>query len=340
MSELVTENTDESRAGEAIQIIVADDDESVRDLVCRLLEREGYRVHKATSGIGARQALLDHGADIIITDWMMPDLDGIELCRGIRSTDVFGFIYMIMLTAHSEKGRVVQALDAGADDFLSKPFDRQELLARVRVGARIVRLEKDLGRRNRDVQHFSARMQILNNELMRKSITDELTGLYNRRHAMERLGEMWALAQRSDQPLSCIMLDLDHFKQVNDQHGHAVGDAVLEQTAQLLAKTVRANDPVFRVGGEEFLILCPNSPVAGAEQVAERVRQRICEYTYDCEKVSLRMTASLGAAERDAGMIVFDEMLREADEALYQAKREGRNRVCTARAAAPTTQAP
>jgi diguanylate cyclase (GGDEF)-like protein len=314
----------------ALRVLVVDDDPALIALVAPLLAREGYEVCTAASGTEARRLLLEEGADVLITDWIMPEMDGLELCRAVRAVDVFGFIYVMMITAHKDRLSVVEALDAGADDFLAKPFDCQELLARVRVGCRIVRLERNLAQRTREVQHYGARLQILNNELNSKSITDELTGLYNRRHAMERLTELWALSERRGCSLSCIIFDIDHFKQVNDRYGHAAGDAVLKETAHVVSKTLRASDPVFRVGGEEFLILCPNSDARTTEVAAARVMRRVREHDFICDDLKLHVTVSLGVAQRQADMVDHEDLLRAADEALYEAKREGRDRVCVA----------
>ena len=210
-------------------------------------------------------------------------------------------------------------------------------MARVRAGERIIQLQADLERRNREVHRINAEMEITHHKLAEANAklnlmatTDELTGLTNRREAMARLAHAWAAADRHGHPLACIALDIDHFKSFNDGHGHALGDLVLKKTARILQRTARKDEPVCRMGGEEFLVLCEQSTEAMAAVGAERLRTAIESGVVQCDDLDLRVTVSLGVAERTPEMRDPDHLLKAADEALYAAKHSGRNRVCRA----------
>jgi diguanylate cyclase (GGDEF)-like protein len=268
---------------------------------------------------------------------MMPEMDGLELCRTLRHHEGVRFVYLIIVTAHSDVDHLVEAFAAGADDFLSKPVDKHELMARLRAGEHIARLESDLAKRTREVHLLNAemattneRLALVNDKLKRMATTDELTGLLNRREAMNKLRELWAVEERYGHRFSCILLDIDHFKAFNDTHGHAVGDAVLREIGTLMRTNIRTTDIACRIGGEEFLVLCPNVGMQGAAVCAEHLRVAVEEYDFPHQGTHLKATISLGVAERDPEMTSPDEVLKKADDALYAAKRDGRNRVNTA----------
>jgi len=241
-----------------------------------------------------------------------------------------GFVYIIILAAHSDKERVVEAFDAGADDYLSKPFHRGELLARVKAGVRIIELEADLENKNRQILRSNAEMAVLNRKLQELATTDELTGLANRREAWMQMNKIWASAERHGHPFSCLMIDLDEFKSVNDLYGHSVGDTVLRETARLIKQDTRTSDMVCRIGGEELLILCPNNNAREIAQLAERLRHKVETHVIKHDKLELRITISIGIAERTNLMTTPDHLLMIADKALYAAKSAGRNKVCMA----------
>jgi len=315
---------------DALRILIVDDDPAALRLLEKHLSAAGCRVTTAANGIEALEIDSAQAPQMIITDWMMPEVDGLELCRRLRAGEETGFAYIIVLTASIEENRVVEALEAGADDFLTKPYNRQELLARVRAGERIVRLEAGMAERSREVSRYNARLAAANDQLRVMATTDELTGLANRREALARLGEHWSLAVRHGDPLACIVADIDHFKQFNDTHGHAVGDTVLKTTAHVLRRTARYGEAACRIGGEEFLIICPRSTVPSAEMGAERVRSAVAGHMVEHNGTALSVTLSLGVAERTESMEGPDDLLKAADEALYAAKEAGRNRVCVA----------
>jgi two-component system, cell cycle response regulator len=317
-------------ANSPLRILVVDDDAAALQLLERYLRNAGYDVVTAANGAEALNIDLAVAPQMIITDWMMPELNGLELCRRLRAHPDLGFVYVIVLTAQAERDRVVEALNAGADDYLTKPYGREELLARVRAGQRIVHLQADLATRNREIAQTNTQLSLVNEKLRVMSVTDELTGLANRREALTRLAECWALAGRYGDPLSCMVADLDYFKRLNDTYGHAAGDRALKEIARRLQESVRAGELVCRLGGEEFLILCPRASVHAAQAAAERLRAAVAAAPVDWDGAQLPVTISLGVAERTAAMPSQEHLLKAADDALYAAKAAGRNRVCAA----------
>lgn len=308
------------------RVLVVDDDPSAVRLLERALSKAGYDVLTAGDGDEGLRKLLNEGAHIVVSDWMMPRMDGPTFCRAIRSNEVVGFVYFMILTAHSERGRLFEAFEAGADDYLTKPCDRGELLLRMRAGSRIVELEANIAKRNREVVRASADMAILNDKLQRLAVTDELTGLTNRRSAMQKLHELWDIAQRYRLAFSIISLDIDHFKLTNDTHGHDAGDAVLKAVSRELGGAVRSTDAVARVGGEEFLVITPNTDVQHATILAERIRERVGNLSINHGGKTLGVTVSLGLAQQTDDVNDPEQLLKLADIALYKAKESGRNR--------------
>jgi diguanylate cyclase (GGDEF)-like protein len=312
------------------KILVVDDDPAVRRLLVGYLTAAGYEVAEAAGGKEAMHILLNEGPPMVITDWMMPEMSGLDLCRQIRNTEGIGLVYVIILTALTEKDRLVEAFDAGTDDYLTKPVSRQELLARLKAAMRVIELETRLLKWNRQIHKVNAEFAILNRKLERLATVDELTNLANRRHAMAFLERLWQQARRNHHPLSCVMLDIDHFKLVNDTYGHSMGDVVLSRIAQILDHNARAGDIAARTGGEEFLIICPQTDVHGAAAVAERIRRSVEESGIRSGNVEINVTLSAGVVDASENLKTPDDLLRAADEALYQAKRTGRNKVCIA----------
>lgn len=311
-------------------ILVVDDDRDALRLIERHLTKAGYPVRGVASAAEALTVLHNEGPEILIADWMMPEISGLELARMTRSSESIGFVYIIILTAHTGTSRLVEAFDAGVDDFLSKPLNKQELLARLNAANRILTLEHDLDQERRAVHKTNAELAVVNAKLERMATTDELTQLANRREAMRRLNEFWARGSRDHAPLASIMLDIDHFKRCNDTYGHDAGDTVLRETANALRQNARAGDTVCRLGGEEFLVLCPGATAEMAAIGAERLRAAVESNLVRHDDVELSVTVSAGVGAREASMPSPDDLLKAADEALYAAKRGGRNRVCVA----------
>ncbi len=325
------------------RVLIVDDDPAMLRLLEKYLVKSGYDVLQATNGQEALRIVLAEAPAIVVTDWMMPEMDGLELCRTLRQHEGVRFVYLIIVTAHSDVDHLVEAFAAGADDFLSKPVDKHELVARLRAGEHIARLEYDLSKRTIEVHRLNAemataneRLAMVNDKLKRMATTDELTGLLNRREAMNKLRELCSAKERYGHRFSCILLDIDHFKAFNDTHGHAVGDTVLREMGTLMRTNIRTTDLACRIGGEEFLVLCPNVGAQGAAVCAEHLRTAVEEYDFPHQGTSLKATISLGVAEYDPETSNPEEVLKRADDALYAAKRAGRNRVTTADQAVPS----
>ena len=311
-------------------VVLAEDDAPTRALLTHQLERAGYKVIGCANGKEALNAIRRVGSGILIADWSIPQMDGLELCRAIRQMqqmEVLGIVYFILLTARSDKSDVVRGLEAGADDYLTKPYHWEELLARLRVGGRILGLQDELIHRQIEVHKVNAQMAVLNAKLEKAANTDTLTEMANRRHVFERLSELWSLAERHDHPIACVMLDVDHFKRVNDTHGHAAGDEVLKIVARIIAERVRRYDVCGRFGGEEFIIICPETTVEEAGKLAERVRAAIEARPVPVDDAFIAVRLSAGVAARRPEGTTPDAMIAEADAMLYHAKQNGRNQV-------------
>lgn len=311
-------------------VLIVDDD----PLALRLLEKHlgsaGYNVIAADEAQGALALLDEHEPPVLITDWMMPGMSGLELCRQIRTSRPLDFVYIIVLTAHGDKECLLQAFEAGADDFLAKPFLREELLARLTAAIRMIQLKEDLARQNAILQEANAELALLNQKLEEMATTDALTGLVNRREAMNRFNELWAAGDRHGQPLACILLDIDHFKNFNDTYGHDIGDLVLRETAEVIQGHTRVGETASRFGGEEFLILCPNATPEEAAVALDRLRETVQNNRIEVGGHNLTVTVSAGVAGRTPDTATPDDLIHQADQALYAAKRTGRNRVCLA----------
>src|SRR5262245_1877237 len=282
-----------------LHIVVAEDDSGLRALIARQLEQAGYRVTACSNGREALEAVRQCGACTVLADWTMPELDGIGLLRAVRELselDALPFVYFVLLTGDSNKDAMIAGLEAGADDYLTKPYHPQELLARLRCGDRIQRMQAELKAWSLELQRTNAELATSNAKLERLARTDELTGLSNRRHLFERLSHLWQVAHRHERPLSCIVLDIDHFKQINDKFGHAAGDQILRGVAEVCRKQLRLSDLLARIGGEEFCIVCPETDAAGAALVAERTRAALESHGFSADGSGVTVTASFGAA--------------------------------------------
>jgi len=311
-------------------ILVVDNDPVSVELLKTILLSAGHKVHTATHGRDALRMVLEHQPQIMITDWMMPGIDGLQLLRTLRETEIGRYLYVMVLTAQSDREKLVEAFSAGADDYLVKPLDRMELLARLRAGVRIVTVQREVINECDLLRRNALQLTIANQRAEEAALTDSLTGLYNRRYAMDRLAREWVASERNHRPLSILLLDIDHFKTVNDNHGHNIGDIALKRMAEMLSEYSRRPDIACRIGGEEFFILAPETALPGAIRQAERLREAFEDKPITVEGIDLPLTVSVGVAQKVAGMSSPEELLKVADEALYRAKREGRNRVIAA----------
>jgi two-component system cell cycle response regulator len=308
-----------------IRVMVVDDDTTTVELLERQLRDSGYVVRSAAGGADALRLMVEWKPQIVVLDWIMPGMDGTDVCRQIRAIAGNQYTYVIMVTVHVEKHRVVEAFDAGVDDFLSKPLDRGELLARLHAATRTIRLHKEVSRREQLARRMGARIERLNQQVKMLVMTDELTGLLNRREANRRLAHTWALAERYGHPVSCAMLDIDDFKCFNNQNGHAAGDAVLRAVAEAMQGTLRATDGVCRYAGDEFLLFFPHQGLEESAVMAERVRRDVG--LIRLPQVLAPITLSVGVASRREGMLTYHDLIDSADHALYHAKRMGKNQL-------------
>lgn len=300
------------QGGRNFRILVADDSPLDRRLAEYALASHPYAVLMAKNGAEALELFNRYKPSLVITDWMMPDLSGPELCEKIRAAGPQIFTYIIFLTSMSDTESVVKGLAAGADDYLTKPFQAQELLARVAVGRRMVELHRQLEAKNRQLE-----------ELAR---TDPLTGLANRRAIVEWGARQLSGAGRHGFPVWVVMVDLDHFKNLNDRYGHDAGDTVLKRFAEILQEFTRASDLCGRMGGEEFLLVLSHVDRGSVFVTLDRLRQQLEDEKFMFAGEWVTVTASFGIAgfqgQKAPG---FAHVVREADRALYAAKNAGRN---------------
>jgi len=318
-----------------LRIMVVDDQASTRQFMQAILAGAGHQVVAASNGKEALSIALEFHPQLIITDWVMPEMDGITLCKSLRATKPGQRIYLIILTALEDEDHLIEAFEAGADDYIVKPLNERVIKARLRAGQRVIRLQEEIEREREEIRRYAAELAVTNRRLQEAALTDMLTALPNRRYGMDRLEQEWAAAKRSERPLACLMIDIDRFKPINDTYGHDVGDAVLRQSAKILREAARTQDMVCRLGGEEFLVICPETEAAAAAQCAERIRKQFEAAVFQVEDLKLRVTVSIGGASRNKAMPGFDSLLKIADQALYIAKDKGRNRVIFARPDGP-----
>jgi two-component system cell cycle response regulator len=295
------------------RILIAEDDPISRRMLQSFLVKWDYEVIAASNGTEALRILNTPDAPpLALLDWMMPGMEGPEICREIRRDPERPYTYLLLLTGRSQKEDLLKGLEAGADDYLTKPFDTQELRARLLVGQRIL-----------DLQHH---LLAATEELRFRASHDMLTGVANRAAVLDAVNREHARQLRDGGSFGIILADLDHFKDVNDTHGHLAGDAVLREAANRMKASVRTYDTVGRYGGEEFLIVVPSGDASGTAAVAERIRTALSEHPIITDSGPVSITASLGIAI-SALEAETRELLRSADEALYNAKARGRNRV-------------
>ena len=324
-----------SDAMPAARVLVVDDSPSQADWLRQTLARQGYQIVVAHDGREALRQVMSDIPDLVVLDVMLPDMDGLEVLRVIKMRSRERFVPVILISARASLESRVTGLRIGADDFLAKPFAESEIQARAAAMLRIKSLQDQL----RDA----------NAQLEKLAVADGLTGLYNRRTFDERLQDEFRRCQRYGDPVSLLILDLDHFKRLNDGYGHPFGDRVLRGTAELLSSMLRAPDVCARYGGEEFAVILPKTPLQGALAVGERLLARLREKTYPAPGASstapgdadVRVTASAGAAcHPSAGVTTPELLVQGADEALYRAKSDGRDRIRAQGAGTLQTRAP
>jgi len=298
-----------------MKILIVEDELIFRRMVKKYLLEAGHDIVEAEDGQSAWELFQHEPFQLVITDWMMPRLSGPELVQKIRTGGEKNYTYIIMLTAMDDKDNVVVGLESGADEYLTKPFNSKELVARVASGMRILKLEEQL-------MQAHQQMEIL-------AMRDGLTGLLNRRAIEEYAEAEFNLTLRKERVLSVIMLDIDHFKNINDRFGHNCGDHTLQQVAKILKEDLRIYDRIGRWGGEEFILILPDTQLMDAAKVAERIRARTAEMEMSLENgEEFSVQISLGIASTASQFSSLTKLIDAADQALYQAKQTGRNRVC------------
>jgi two-component system, cell cycle response regulator len=305
-----------------IKLLLVEDEPTQLLVMQRVLGHAGYDVETAGNGEEALERISNGQFQMLVTDWDMPGMDGVTLCRRIRDSQsqLPGYLYILLLTSHGKTENVVTGLEAGADDYIRKPPETAELLARLKAGQRVLQLEQSLREATEKIHQLS--------------ITDPLVGTYNRRYLNDHLIQEVERARRYGRPLAAVMADLDFFKNVNDQHGHQAGDDVLRGFVELAKASIRSSDWLARYGGEEFVVVLPETDVPGAASTAEKIRACCATTPFETSAGRLVVTASFGVAALEPGSgpigAAAEALLRRADAALYRSKNEGRNRITIA----------
>ena len=298
-----------------LKVLAAEDNPVFQSMLRAMLTKWGYDAIITRDGTQAWEQLQSEDPpQMAILDWMMPGMDGVEVCRRVRAAAREPYIYLLLLTARNDARDLVEGMDAGADDYLTKPFNAHELRVRLRAGRRILDLQREL---------VAAR-----EELRIRASHDSLTGMLNRGCILETLHKELARAGRERQPLAVLIIDLDRFKLVNDTRGHLAGDAVLREATQRIRGAIRRYDSLGRYGGEEFLVVLPGCTGAAARQQAERIREAVASAPFSPGGEPFAVTCSIGLSARQSPSVHdADHLIKESDEALYRAKNLGRNRV-------------
>jgi len=300
-----------------------------------LLGSAGYHVFTAADGKSGLHAAMECRPHLIVTDWLMPEMDGLQFCRALRNTTIGRGVYMLLLTGVEEEASLLEAYEAGIDDYVVKPVNPKVLLARLKAGQRVVSLQTEVESDREEIRRFAAELAMTNRRLQEAALLDSLTGIPNRRYAMDRIQQEWSAAERNSRRLACMLIDVDNFKRINDTYGHDVGDLVLKRVSDVLKQTSRTQDVICRIGGEEFLVVCPDTDAAAAAQCAERLRIAANSMRIPVGNVALQITISVGVAAMDVAMNGPESMIKAADQAVYAAKEAGRNRTCVYRPRIP-----
>ena len=293
-----------------IKVLIAEDNAVSAKILQKNIKDWGYEVVVAQDGKEAWSTLSDEEIRLAVLDWMMPEINGIQLCRKIRENNHQGvdhdYTYIILLTAKDDQKDLIQGFSAGADDYITKPFNNCELKARLKTGKRIIDLQR---------------------QLQEQASRDSLTGLWNRKRMLRILDKEINRARRDKLPVAILMIDIDRFKAINDTHGHHIGDTVLQEISVILRKNVRNYDEICRYGGDELLVILPNCNTDQTEIIAERLRNSVLKNKIKCDGVSLNITLSLGGASSEHLTLnsTSEDLIKAGDEALLAAKDKGRN---------------
>jgi diguanylate cyclase (GGDEF)-like protein len=301
------------------KILIIEDSKAQADLTRKFLEKNGYEVEWASDGISGIKAVRSHSFDVILLDLVLPDMSGNDICRWVKMNNDTKGIPIIMLTVKSSLEDKVSSLEAGADEYLPKPYNEVELNVTIYAVLRTKALQDELKQRNKQMEGLLAKVEFL-------AITDPLTGLYNRRYFDNVLKKELTEGKRYGQNVTCLMLDIDHFKLINDTYGHETGDLVLKEIAASLKTLLREVDTIARWGGEEFIVMMPHTDINGASVPASRILKTIAEKIFT-KIPDAHVTVSIGLACAGETQNTPDVLVNAADLALYEAKRKGRNRI-------------
>ncbi len=309
------------------KILVVDDHTNILLLISLILKQYNYEIITAEDGAKAIEKAIKEQPDLILLDVQIPKIDGYKVCQILKETKETRTIPIIFISsAHRDLKDIIRGLEIGGTDYVTKPFDNLELVARIKANLRIKMLYDELEEKNQRLKELYDELEEKNRDLERIATTDGLTGLYNHRHFYERLTEEFAKAARHNLHLSCIMLDIDHFKKINDTYGHLQGDKILKSFSEILKTTIRHTDIAARYGGEEFSVLLPHTDIKGAFLEGERIRVRVSMAEFPCQDQILNITVSLGISTYPHEKIqTANDLVSYADRLLYEAKRLGRN---------------
>jgi diguanylate cyclase (GGDEF)-like protein len=302
------------------RILLVEDNKLQARFIKDFLESKGYDILLVENGTSAIKTAKTTPVDLILLDLVLPDISGNEVCRWLTHNPDTKDIPIIILTAKTDISERVAVLEAGAHDYLPKPFDEAELNARIYAALRTKALQDELKQRNKQLIELTKKLELM-------AITDPLTGIYNRRHFEKIVKTEFSKAVRYKHPLSCLMIDVDHFKRINDRYGHDAGDSVLREVTELMSSSLREIDVLARWGGEEFIILLPNTMGDNARPVAERILKNISSHKFAKLPDNETVTVSIGVAVTDRDIKNWEKLIKQADDALYRAKARGRNRV-------------
>ena len=319
-----------------LRIVVADGNTLTRHRIMALLAEEGgHFVYPAEDGNAALALAMEVLPHVIIAHYNLPRLNGPDLCHALRATDEGQRMHIVLMADEHDEDHLIHAYEVGADTYALSTISAMGLRARLYAAQRLVQLQNGWSGDRAQLRQTAAELAVVNRRLAKAALTDMLTGLPNRRSAMDQLEQAWSAATRSGSPLSVMVIDIDHFKHINDTYGHATGDIVLREVAHTLRASARMEDSVCRIGGEEFLVICPNTDLKAAMQSAERLRASLETKKIPVGQHEKAVTSSIGVAVRKEEIADIDALVSTADQALYIAKGSGRNQVCTLQSPAP-----
>ena len=327
--ELAAEDIEVTTNASPLRIVVADSNAFTRRKTMALLaEDSGHTVYPASDGNAALVLAMEVLPHVIIAHYNLQQLDGPDLCQALRETDDGRRMYILLMDDNHSEDQLIRAYEVGADGYAPSTISAKALHTRLKAAQRLMQLQNAWEQDRAQLRQIAAELAVANRRLANAALTDLLTGLPNRRSAMDQLEQAWSAASRSGLPLAVMLVDIDHFKRINDTYGHTSGDMVLREAAATLRASARREDSVCRIGGEEFLVICPNTDLKSAMQSAERMRANLAAKQIGIGQTSTSITASIGVATRAPETADFDALVSKADQALYTAKASGRNRVC------------